>query len=69
MSLITIMEASKQFDVTRPRIYRVIQKGELTTTLIDDGVQLVQSQDMVRFFERKKKKEKSCHETSNVYCF
>ncbi|MBF7696719.1 plasmid replication DNA-binding protein [Acinetobacter rathckeae] len=51
MSLITIVEASKQFNVTRPRIYRAIKKGELTTTVSEDGVQLVQVQDMVRLFD------------------
>jgi len=29
MSKITIVEAAKQFNVTRPRIYRSIRKGEL----------------------------------------
>lgn len=56
MSQITIVEASKQFNVTRPRIYRAIQRGDLTTTLSEDGVQLVQVQDMVRLFDNIKKK-------------
>jgi len=56
MSKITIVEASKQFNVTRPRIYRSIRKGELTTTLSDDGVQLVQVQDMIRLFDNVPKK-------------
>lgn len=51
MSKITIVEAAKQFNVTRPRIYRSIRKGELSTTLSDDGVQLVQVQDMIRLFD------------------
>lgn len=50
MSVLTIVEAAKQFNVTRPRIYRSIKRGELTTTLSDDGVQLVQVQDMIRLF-------------------
>jgi len=50
MSVLTIVEAAKQFNVTRPRIYRSIKKGELTTILSDDGIQLVQVQDMIRLF-------------------
>ena len=57
MSKITIVEAAKQFNVTRPRIYRSIRKGELTTTLSDDGVQLVQVQDMIRLFDNVPKKD------------
>ena len=56
MSVLTIVEASKQFNVTRPRIYRAIQKGELTTSLNDEGVQVVQVQDMIRVFGNQKKK-------------
>ena len=48
MSVLTIVEASKQFNVTRPRIYRAIQKGELTTSLNDEGVQVVQVRSSVR---------------------
>ena len=56
MSVLTIVEASKQFNVTRPRIYRAIQKGELTTSLNDDGVQVVQVQDIIRLFGHQKQK-------------
>ena len=56
MSVLTIVEASKQFNVTRPRIYRAINKGELTTALNDEGVQVVQVQDMVRLFGSQNKK-------------
>lgn len=56
MSEITIVEASKQFNVTRPRIYRAIKKGELTAALNDEGVQVVQVQDMIRLFDHQKKK-------------
>jgi len=56
MSVLTIVEASKQFNVTRPRIYRAIQKGELTTALNDEGVQVVQVQDIIRLFGRQKQK-------------
>jgi len=65
MSKITIVEAAKQFNVTRPRIYRSIRKGELTTTLSEDGVQLVQVQDMIRIFDNVQKKSvrKVVHDT------
>lgn len=56
MSKITIVEAAKQFNVTRPRIYRAIKKGELTATVNDDGVQLVQVSDMIRLFDNVKKR-------------
>ena len=56
MAVLTIVEASKQFNVTRPRIYRAIQKGELTTSLNDEGVQVVQVQDIIRLFGHQKQK-------------
>ncbi len=59
MSVLTIVEASKQFNVTRPRIYRAINKGELTTVLNDEGVQVVQVQDLVRLFGNQNKKSVS----------
>lgn len=67
MTKITIVEAAKQFNVTRPRIYRAIKKGELTATVSDDGIQLVQVQDMVRLFDNVKKKsvQKNVRDTSS----
>ena len=56
MSVLTIVEASKQFNVTRPSIYRAIQKGELTTSLNDEGVQVVQVQDIIRLLGHQKQK-------------
>lgn len=56
MSVLTIVEASKQFNVTRPRIYRAIHRGELTTALNGNGIQVVQIQDMIRLFDNIKKK-------------
>lgn len=56
MSVLTIVEASKQFNVTRPRIYRAIQKGELSTSLNEEGVQVVQVQDIIRLFGHQKQK-------------
>jgi len=66
MSVLTIVEASKQFNVTRPRIYRAINKGELTTALNDEGVQVVQVQDMVRLFGNQNKKTVSKPVRNNV---
>jgi uncharacterized protein involved in exopolysaccharide biosynthesis len=67
MSVLTIVEASKQFNVTRPRIYRAIQKGELTTALNDEGVQVVQVQDMIRLFGHQKKKAVAKPIRNSVY--
>lgn len=66
MSVLTIVEASKQFNVTRPRIYRAINKGELTTVLNDEGVQVVQVQDLVRLFGNQNKKTVSKPVRNNV---
>lgn len=66
MSVLTIVEASKQFNVTRPRIYRAIKKGELSTALNDEGVQMVQVQDMIRLFDNQKKKTVSKPVRNNV---
>ena len=66
MSVLTIVEASKQFNVTRPRIYRAIQKGELSTSLNDEGVQVVQVQDIIRLFGHQKQKTVSKAVRNNV---
>jgi len=66
MSVLTIVEASKQFNVTRPRIYRAIQKGELTTSLNEEGVQVVQVQDIIRLFGHQKQKTVSKAVRDNV---
>lgn len=54
MTLLTVVEAAKQFSVSRPRIYRAIKNGDLTPVL-EDGTQKVQSQDMIRLFGGAKK--------------
>lgn len=54
MTLLTVVEAAKQFNVSRPRIYRAIKNGDLTPVLEDD-VQKVQPQDMIRLFGGSKK--------------
>ncbi len=55
MSLLTIVEASNQFKVTRSRIYRAIERGELTPQINDEGVKVIDPADMVRVFGNRKK--------------
>ena len=50
MSLLTIVEASKQFNVGRTAIYKAIKKGELTAQINHDGIKVVDAQDMIRIF-------------------
>jgi hypothetical protein len=56
MSLLTIVEASKQFNVGRTAIYKAIKKGELTAQINHDGVKVIDAQDMVRVFGSSSKK-------------
>lgn len=55
MTLLTIVEAANQFRVTRSRIYRAIERGELTPQVNDDGVKVLDPADMVRVFGNKRK--------------
>lgn len=66
MSLLTILEASKQFNIGRTTIYKAIKKGELTPRLSDTGVQLIDPQDMVRLFGKSKQKSVSTGSTQHV---
>ena len=66
MSLLTILEASKQFNIGRTAIYKAIKKGEITPRLSDTGVQLIDPQDMVRIFGKAKQKSVSNHSTQHV---
>ena len=50
MSLLTIVEASKQFKVGRTTIYKAIKRGDLTPQKNHDGVQVIDAQDMIRVF-------------------
>ena len=59
MSLLTIVEASKQFNVGRTAIYKVIKKGELTAQINHDGIKVVDAQDMIRIFRPSSKKSVS----------
>ena len=56
MSLLTIVEASKQFNVGRTAIYKAIKKGELTAQINHDGIKVVDAQDMIRIFRPSAKK-------------
>jgi len=56
MSLLTIVEASKQFNVGRTAIYKAIKKGELTAQINHDGTKVVDVQDMIRVFGSSAKK-------------
>lgn len=55
MSLLSIVEAAKQFNVTRSRIYRAIENGHITPH-IENGVKLVDASDMVRTFSNQRTK-------------
>lgn len=55
MSLLTIVEASNQFNITRSRIYRAIERGELTPQINGEGVKVIDPADMVRVFGNRKK--------------
>lgn len=56
MAYITIVQAAKDFKVTRSRIYRAIDNGSITSHIGDDGTKLVDPADMVRVFGGKHKK-------------
>ena len=65
MSLLTIVEASKQFKVGRTTIYKAIKRGDLTPQKNHDGVQVIDAQDMIRVFGSSKKSvSKSVSENS-----
>ena len=59
MSLLTIVEASKQFNVGRTAIYKAIKNGEMTAQINHDGVKVVDAQDMIRIFRPSSKKADS----------
>lgn len=50
MSLLTILEASKQFKVGRTSIYKAIKRGDITPRLNEQNIQVIDAQDMVRVF-------------------
>ncbi|HDS1307559.1 TPA: hypothetical protein QEK28_004493 [Stenotrophomonas maltophilia] len=50
MSLLTILEASKQFKVGRTSIYKAVKRGDITPRLNAQNIQVIDAQDMVRVF-------------------
>ncbi|KAA0596839.1 helix-turn-helix domain-containing protein, partial [Escherichia coli] len=66
MSLLTIVEASRKFNIGRTTIYKAIKKGEITPQLSELGVQQIDPQDMIRVFGHPGKKAVSGDTKSNV---
>ena len=66
MSGLTILEASKKFNIGRTTIYKAIKRGELTTQLSESGVQMIDPQDMIRLFGSPSKKTVSTNSHSPV---
>lgn len=66
MSLLTILEASKKFNIGRTTIYKAIKRGELTPQLSESGVQMIDPQDMIRLFGSPSKKTVSADSKSTV---
>lgn len=57
MTLLTIVDAAKQFNVTRSRIYRALEKGTITAQIDDEGIKRIDPSDMVRVFGNAKHKK------------
>jgi hypothetical protein len=66
MTLLTIVEAAKQFGVTRSRIYRAIDRGEITPQVNDDGAKVIDAADMVRVFGTKASTRKTAPNKSDT---
>ena len=66
MSLLTIIEVSRQFSIGRTSIYKAIKNGELTPQLNNDGVQVLNPQDIIRIFGNPKKKMVHVNSTHRV---
>ncbi len=66
MSGLTILEASKKFNIGRTTIYKAIKRGELTPQLSESGVQMIDPQDMIRLFGSPSKKTVSVDSNSTV---
>lgn len=66
MSLLTIVEASRKFNIGRTTIYKAIKKGEITPQLNELGVQQIDPHDMIRVFGHPGKKAVSGDTKSNV---
>lgn len=66
MPLITIIEASRKFNIGRTAIYKAIKNGKLTPQLNNDGVQVLDPQDIVRIFGNSKSKTVTMNGTHTV---
>ena len=66
MSGLTILKASKKFNIGRTTIYKAIKRGELTPQLSESGVQMIDPQDMIRLFGSPSKKTVSVDSNSTV---
>lgn len=62
MALLTIVQASKDFNINKGKIYRAIKSGKLTATL-KDNVQYIDHADMIRVFDSSEKYRTSSNRT------
>lgn len=66
MSLLTIVEASNQFNITRSRIYRALDKGTITAQIDADGVKRIDPTDLVRVFGNAKQKKHATNKSDTI---
>ena len=66
MTLLTIVEAAKQFGVTRSRIYRALEKGTITAQIDADGVKRIDPTDLVRVFGNTKQKKHAPNKSDTI---
>lgn len=66
MSLLTIVEASNQFNITRSRIYRALDKGTITAQIDADGVKRIDPTDLVRVFGNAKQKKHAPNKSDTI---
>lgn len=66
MSLLSIVEASKQFNITRSRIYRALDKGTITAQIDADGVKRIDPTDLVRVFGNAKQKKHAPNKSDTI---
>ena len=66
MTLLTIVEAAKQFGVTRSRIYRALEKGTITAQIDADGVKRIDPTDLVRVFGNAKQKKHAPNKSDTI---
>lgn len=66
MNLLTIVDAAKQFNVTRSRIYRALEKGTITAQIDDEGIKRIDPSDMVRVFGNAKYKKPVANKSDTI---